>query len=410
MPALRRTFLPYSAALCLFAVVLPAAAWGQTPSEAAGELARRIVASVGPRRAVALKIRNLSTLRAADVSEVLSVLANELQAHGIRLGEEASPDAEVIVTVSENIRGFLLVAQIRKGESEEVAMVPFARPSGAAASVESDLVRLEKKLLWEQEAPILDVAPISAGAGALLVLGPDKVSLLEKKGTGWTERQSASIPVASPWPRDLRGRLLVEDDGFWAYLPGMVCGGIVEASPLRITMDCREADDPWPIHAGGQLVGYAHFAARRNSFDGRVEPAQPRRTELPPFFSAAGIPAHDRLLWLVAGVDGQTRLFGDGAEPEAAFDGWGSDVAAVKTSCGSGWQVLATGTGDAQSADSIRVLEISGREANAVSAPLALPGPVTALWPAGENSTIAVTRNLKSGRYEAYSLSIVCSR
>jgi hypothetical protein len=418
MPALRRKFLSLSTAAILFALLLPVAARAQTALEAASELARRIVVSTGPRRAITLKVRNLSTLKAADVSAVLGALENELQSHGIRLGEEASVEAEVLVTISENVRGFLLVAQIRKGSApgeETVAIVPFVRAGGSAAPAQPEMVRLEHTLMLEQEAPILDFAAVKTGTDAvnpwLLVLQPDKVALLEKSGTGWEERHSVSIAAPQPWPRDLRGRLLVEAEAFWAYLPGLVCGGAVEgASPPSITMDCQPSDDPWPLYSGGQLLGYAHFSARRNYFDGKLELANGRAREFAPFFSGAAVETDSNSWWILAGTDGQARLYGRAVEPEAIFLGWGSDVASVKSGCDSGWQILATAAGDAGSPDSLRAFEIAGAEAREVSAPLRLPGAVTALWAASESAAIVVTRNLNTGRYEAHTLTIVCGR
>jgi hypothetical protein len=415
MPALRRKFLPFTTAAILFALLLPAAARAQTALEAASELARRIVVSTGPRRAITLKVRNVSSLQETDVTAVLGALENELQSHGIRLGGEAPAEVEVIVTISENAGGFLFVAQIRQNDAEQVAVVPFVRAGGAANPAQPEMVRLEHTVMWEQDAPILDFAAVNMGADAvnvwMLVLQPEKVSLLEKSAAGWEERHSVSISAPQPWPRDLRGRLLVEAETFWAYLPGTVCGGAVDAAQSsKITMDCQPSNDPWPLYAGGQLLGYAPFSAQRNFFTGRIESADGRARDFAPFFSAASVEAERNSWWILAGTDGQARLYGRAVEPERTFRGWGSDMASVKSGCGSGWQVLASGPGDAGAPEWVRAFEVEGTEPRAVSVPLPMPGAVTALWPAAENAAIAVTRNPNTGRYAAHTLTIACGR
>ncbi len=414
MTAFRRNFFRLLAA-ALLSFASAAVLSAQTPAEAGAELARRIVVRVGPSRNVALKIRNLSSLKPAEVSVLLAALESELQSHGIRPTAEPSAATEILVTVSENLRGPLAVAQIRQEGSEEVAIIFFTRPAEAETPPIAETVRLERELLIELDAPILDATLVTIGAATsgqwLLVLQPDAVLLFEKTDAGWTERRRAPMEPAQPWPRDARGRLLVEGEAFWAYLPGMVCGGAVTESRVpRITMDCAAMDEPWPIHAGGEIRAYAYFSPARNFFDGRVETAEGATHTWPPFFSAAPMVWSGGSRFVLAGLDGRSRTFAGQTEPEATFSGWGSDIAALKTSCGAGWQVLVTGTGDSEAADSVRAFEINEREAVAVSLPVSFSGPVMALWPASDDSALAVTRNRKTGRHEAYILTATCSR
>ena len=43
-----------------------------------------------------------------------------------------------------------------------------------------------------------------------------------------------------------------------------------------------------------------------------------------------------------------------------------------------------------------------------LSAPVDFPGPVTALWSAGGATALAVVRDLETGRYSAFLLTVVC--
>jgi len=113
-------------------------------------------------------------------------------------------------------------------------------------------------------------------------------------------------------------------------------------------------------------------------------------------------------LWLFAAVDGQLHLLDGITDQRAGKLGWGSDIAAVRSNCGSGWQILATRSGSSSN-DSIRAYEFPDREPIPVSDPAELDGAVSALWTESNGATaIAVLQN--SDRYEAFRLSIDCSR
>ena len=130
-----------------------------------------------------------------------------------------------------------------------------------------------------------------------------------------------------------------------------------------------------------------------------------------PFYSAAAVPREKYALWLFAGVDGQIHEVDGMNNQVLARSNWGSDIAALKTSCGSGWQILAASTGDGTAPDTIRAYEFPDRDAVAVSLPAEMNGTITSLWTeSGGNSVMAVLRNLQTGNYEAYRLAIACSQ
>jgi hypothetical protein len=70
---------------------------------------------------------------------------------------------------------------------------------------------------------------------------------------------------------------------------------------------------------------------------------------------------------------------------------------------------LATRAGDAREPDAVRVFAIVNRAAVAMGAPAELPGPVTALWPSNSGAT-AVVKNLATGRYQAYAVTVACGQ
>ncbi len=178
-------------------------------------------------------------------------------------------------------------------------------------------------------------------------------------------------------------------------------------------MTCYEGDgdgtNSWPI--GSDLVGLnASFTPLRNFFSGALSAPLGKQASAPPFYSAAGLPREKDTWWLFATVDGRIHLLDGSTDQAVASPGWGSDIASVRSGCGTGWQVLATGAGEAPN-DSIRAFEIPAREPMAVSAPLEISGRVTALWTeSGGSSAVAVVRNSDTGGYEAFRLTVTCGR
>jgi hypothetical protein len=189
-----------------------------------------------------------------------------------------------------------------------------------------------------------------------------------------------------------------------AFLPGTRCSGNISPPSL----ECRESDDPWPVDAG--LMAF--FSPRRNFFTGLLA-GQNAGASIVPFFSGAAWQNGDQRRWLFTGTDGRARLFqNDLASPVATYNGWGSSVAAVHSTCGSNWQLLASTAADTIRPDSIQAVEITGREALPVSAPVDLSGAVEALWTAGNYNQVVngVMQSQVTGKYEAFILTVICNQ
>jgi hypothetical protein len=291
-------------------------------------------------------------------------------------------------------------------------------------------IALRKVPLWTQDERMLDVAVLEENGtpSRIAVLDPEDVSMYRLQNGKWQAEQTLPITHPKPWPLDLRGRFFqAADHTLDAYLPGVICRITVTATPLNIT--CHASDDPWPIVSGTMNVSSSvfpsagssnpylapvppltgFFASTRNFFTGVLSPAVGKFNTVPKFYSAAFVPREKYTLWLFAGADGKIHLI-DGMNDQSATFAWGSDITAVRTSCGAGSQVLATTSGD-QAQDSIRAYEFPDRDPVAVSAAIDFPGPVSALWTeARGDSGIAIARNRDTGRYEAFRLSLACGQ
>ena len=328
-------------------LVFLAVAEAQSWDEAVRALAPKVTAHLAANETAHVTSRNLSSLSQSDAARVQAALER-----GLRRRVRNPAAVDVALTISENVRGYLLVAQIR--QDVEIA--------GFRMEVPRELPRaaIAKRMLWEQDAPILDV----------LVMD-DQMLILDTNGVARYDHRSKveGLQMPSALPRDARGRMQVANESLTVEVPGSTCRGTWK--PLALTCE-----------SGGE------FSSARNTLE---------TAGSAPYFSRVRIGETDA----VAEVDGRTHLYYASHNPIATIDEWGSDLAAACAST----RILASGAGDRESRDSVALYEIVKQAPARVSDPVEFPGPVTAL-----TSSLAITRNLSTGGYEAYSLTVDCGR
>jgi hypothetical protein len=370
----------------LFGFILISAAVpmrGESIDDAARGLARKIAAIAKSREPAALTFRNLSSMSATENAAARAAIERELHAQG-------AGGAGIVVTISENLHRYLWVAEIHRGEAREIVMEEMPRPAPAAATA---ALSLEARLVFEDDHRILDLA---AAHGGMLVLDEQGLAFFESG----QKRQVVPVAFPTPKPRDLRGRLIVEGETFQAFVSGQHCTGAIRPS---LTIACREAT-LWPVAPG--ISG--EFVKARNFFGGRLVVSNGSEKMLAPFFSAAVSEDRGNAVWLFAGVDGRTHAYNSAFEPAGDWDGWGSDVAGIGSGCARS-TVLATRPGDAGAPDAIQAYTVLDGSPQALSEPVSFPGPVIALWTV-RSEAFAISRDLRTGRYAAFSLGIVCNQ
>jgi hypothetical protein len=313
--------------LLLFLVCLCARA--DSMDDAVAALAKKVTARLSPAETARVTSRNVSSLPAADATKVQTALNRALQ----RRVRNPMP-VDVALTISENLRGYLLVAEIKRESETMVEMAEFR--ADAPTPPARAAITIERKLLWEQDAPILDVA---VNGDSMLVLDTTQITRYQRNAGKW---ESAANGAFQSNARDPRGRIVCEQ------LSGSCMDNAPSAATAQIGTDT-----------------------------------------------------------LVADVDSRIHLYDSAHTPVAAFEDWGSDFAAL-TACG-GTHIAATAAGDLQSKDFVTLYDIVNRAPVRVSEPLEFPGPVTALWPSADGA-LAVARNLSTGRYAAYLLTLDCGR
>jgi hypothetical protein len=365
-------------------------------------MAKQIVAVTGP-GAITLSIKNRSSISTDEIPAIRKALERELRAAGVTVRAQSS-NAEVRLTLSQNAKGWLWVAEMQEGAELRVAMLQLPVTTSGTAAATAPRMVLQDKLLLRQTEPILDVATVTlAGQPSMVVLEAEHIRWYVADGSGWKLEQSFDIAYTNPFPRDLRGRIAVgSDHPFIAFLPGVVCSATKTEGAGGIAVACVDSDDPWPL--GAQK---AFFNSARNYFTGVLTPGV--GVKLPQFYSATEVEHNGTTGLLLVDLGGQARLFENGTyrSVNGARD-WGSDVTLVRSECGAGSQILASAAGWPV-ADSLRAYEISGHELAPVSAALSFEGSITALWQSNDGaSAIAVVRNLRDGQYEAHRVTIGC--
>ncbi len=356
---------------------------------AARQLAEKVLAATGQLENVQLAFRNRSSLTALEAEDAFQAVEKALRGRGMRFATEPDATARISVTLSENPQSYLWIAEIQRGSASDLVIVTQAKSAYARAARPATQMTLRMKLLVEQGEPVLDAAYVH---GDLLVLDTGQLSLFRRENDRWALQNAAALPPIMNLPRDPRGRLKLSGDSVQAYLPGMSCSASVNPA---LAVECARAETPWPLEQSP-----ARLEPGKNSFVAG---------NLPAFYTEAAAKDDGGTLWIFAGADSRAVLYDDALKPAGTISGWGTDIAGLDSACGTGRQILVSLPGDSREPGSVQAFEVIRRQAIPVTSPVELPGPVTALWPLGSGSgVVAVSRDIKTGRYAAYELSIVC--
>lgn len=380
-------------ALCLLFSLFAAGTHADGLEDGARTLARKV--SISARAtSVDCQFQNLANLGSNAFARFVAAFQAELLRRSVKL-EASDASVNLVVSVSRGSSEFIGVAQILRKENPETVMESLGSVNSIVAPEPAFSLILRREFLFSDDRPILDVLLNQDGKHAE-ALGSDDLSAYELQGDDWVLTGSDQLPIQQPPQRDGRGFLFAGIDSQAAYLPGELC----TLSALdKKGWNCVPSADPMPVRTvssdlmAGKILGAWISAAQ---------------------FETGGKP---RLI--VTGQDGLARLYEDAAQPVAFFPDWGSQVASIYSGCGSGWQLLVTGTGDWTQPDKIQAVDLADSRPQTVSDPMEFPGPILALHTQGPRTSdnapsnaraVAVDRNLQTGRYEAYLLSIACSR
>lgn len=317
----------------------------QTMDTAGTQLADLISSRLQHPATVSLEFQNLTALPPAESSSFRAALQQELKRTGVEIA--GSQPETLRVTISENVRGLLLVAWLSQSDVHFGEMLPWNRP---ASGERKRLVKITLQRMIEQSEPVLDLLLVDS---ELLVLSPSKVSSYRMDGGKWAPSGVAGVSWARPLPRDPRGRLEMAPGGFRIFVPGTSCSGTVQPD---FKIACKPGNDAWPLNPRDSS-SMMRWVTDRNVMDGAASEGSP-----------------------------------------------------IENPCSPGWLVLNSADGGVEDRDQIQAYEMVDGLATAASDPLFLPGPVTALWPSETpGQTTLVVWNPKTGNYEASRLGVACA-
>ena len=392
--------------LWMIALLCAPGAFASNPWDApAADFARQIAALTGP-GTITLTVTNRSALSTDDAATIRRAIERELRTAGLTIRAKDA-NSDVRISLSQNLQGWLWVAEVQEGSEIKVAMLPVAGTTSSGNLNSTPTITLRVNLLFAQSAPILDLAILGTGNDQrMIVLDPEHIKIYNQAAGSWQQAQTFAISHSQPFPRDLRGHIIPgADHPFDTYLPGVVCTATKSGNANDLAIACNESDDPWPL--GSQK---AFYNSTRDFFTGVLTPGF--GPKLVPFYSAAEIRQPTGNAFVFVDVNGVAHILeANSSKSIIGARDWGSDIAAVRSECGPGMQVLTSAAGWPAS-DSLRAYEISGHEAAPVSAPWTFDGGiVTALWTAsdGASATVIVEKQ-QENRYEAYSAIVACGR
>lgn len=407
----------------LISMVTAGAAQPEVPisgpwDQPAAALAEQIAGILGPGQAQ-LMVRNASSLSQSDVAAVRKLLEQDLKSHGVQLSGAESAST-IRVTLSENRSERLWVAEVIEGGETHVAMVS-AEPAMRQAVVGNGSMTLRKQVLIQAKTPILAVLETRGG---LIAIEPEEIVILDRTNDRWQEAGHFPIAQKRALPRDPRAILwpAANGNGFDANVAGASCTGSYDASvsPEKWSILCHESDDPWMVArepaaqaqaaadaASGSEAIKAFYNATRDYFTGVVTPGI--GVDLPPFYAAGLLPRASGGALLISGIDGKVQLAENNSlKPVSGTRDWGSDFAVLHSGCGVGDQVIASGSGEAES-DSLRAYDLPGLEAIPASMPLTMDGTVTALWSGPDGTSVLTTVRRADGDYEVDRVAALCN-
>jgi hypothetical protein len=136
-------------------------------------------------------------------------------------------EAQLQLTLSESAEDYVWVAEIRRGEAREVAIVSAVRDLVEKAGAGKPSLTLQRRLVWEQDERILDFGLVpdgnASGASILVVLQPGKIAFYDHRAQAWHLNREIAIPHARPVQRNVGGRIDLQAGT--AALADAVCSG-----------------------------------------------------------------------------------------------------------------------------------------------------------------------------------------
>jgi hypothetical protein len=233
--------------LFIFADAEPSKAQGQALEDAVERLGRRAIALPHEHR-VAMVWTNHAAISEQHAQHLRELFVAQLEAAQMRLAlGEAAPALRVLIEQTPS--RIVFSASVSTEGSVNVVIEEVARSLAGIDARPSNVVRLEKELLWRQEGKILSavIRARSNGAGkSLLLLNEEELQVFGQEQGSWKLLATKAIPGAKLPVRTARGQIVVAEDSgerVGILFPGKRCDATL-ADESAVSCGGGAAD--WP--------------------------------------------------------------------------------------------------------------------------------------------------------------------
>ncbi|HKF25641.1 MAG TPA: hypothetical protein VKB24_06680 [Candidatus Acidoferrum sp.] len=210
-------------------------------------LARKAAALPHEKRMVLLWT-NHSGLSEERVERLRAVFAAQLEAEQVRFtqGETAPP---LRVAIEQTTTQIVFTATVPGEGSINVVIEEVRRAAAGMEGSTRNGVRLQRELLWRQEAKILSAAMMAdsaTGEKKLAVLSEEAILVYRGGPENWTLQFTKALPAPRQAQRSARGQLMIAEDSsgrVGILLPGKRCeAGTADESAVT----CASLGTEWP--------------------------------------------------------------------------------------------------------------------------------------------------------------------
>jgi hypothetical protein len=231
--------------LFIFANAEPSKAQGQALEDAVERLARKAIALPHEHR-LALVWTNHAAISEQHAEHLRALFVAQLDAAQMRLAlGEAAPALRVLIEQTPS--RIVFSASVPAEGSVSVVIEEVARSLAGIDARPSNVVRLEKELLWQQEGKILSavIRARSNGAGkSLMLLNEEALQVFGREQGSWKLLATKAIPGAKQPVRTARGQIVVAEDSGerWGLFPEKMRRDLADESAVS----CGGSAADWP--------------------------------------------------------------------------------------------------------------------------------------------------------------------
>src|ERR1700754_5200005 len=177
MPTSPPSALLVAGRLCVILVLCSAIAWAKNWDTSVENLATKITAVTGG-SAISFDLVNRSSLDNSEVAIIQRTFIDKLTASGVKFANPEQTVASIRVSLSENLREYVWIAEIRRGTTDPIIIIASTQKQNEASiSHDTPALMVRKTLLWASDERVLDADIINGPSPRMVVLYFNQIKL-----------------------------------------------------------------------------------------------------------------------------------------------------------------------------------------------------------------------------------------